>query len=88
MAEMKEVLRKEERVGHDSKRKYEATLFDYEKLQQDYQNLGEERDALKFANMDLEKEKQELGRRVAEMEAQKSTTSLQAEQYEAWIAEL
>ena len=36
MAEMKEVLRKEERVGHDSKRMYEATLFDYEKLQQDY----------------------------------------------------
>ena len=33
MAEMKEVLRKEERVGRESKRKYEATLSDYEKLQ-------------------------------------------------------
>ena len=35
MEEMKEVLRKEERVGRESKRKYEATLLDYEKLQQD-----------------------------------------------------
>ena len=47
MAEMKEVLRKEERVGRESKTKYEATLSDYEKLQQDYQILGEERDNLK-----------------------------------------
>ena len=29
MAEMKEVLRKEERVGRDSKRKYEATLSNF-----------------------------------------------------------
>ena len=32
MAEMKEVLRKEERVCIESKRKYEATLSDYEKI--------------------------------------------------------
>ena len=32
MAELKEVLKKEERVGRESKRKYEATLSDYEKL--------------------------------------------------------
>ena len=36
MAEMKETLRKEERVGQESKRKYDATLSDFEKLQQDY----------------------------------------------------
>ena len=88
MAEMKQVLRKEERVGRDSKRMYEATLSDYEKLQQDYQTMGEERDALKLANMDLEKEKQELGRKITEMEVQKSTASLQAEQYEVRIVEL
>ena len=57
MAKMEEVLRKEERVGRDSKRMYEATLSDYEKRQQDYQTMGEERDALKLANMDLENEK-------------------------------
>ena len=31
--EMKEVLRKEKRVGKESKRKYETTLSYYEKLQ-------------------------------------------------------
>ena len=40
MEEMKEVLRKEERVGRESKIKYEATLLDYEKIQQDYQIMG------------------------------------------------
>ena len=34
MAEMKEGLRKEEKVGRESKRKYEATLSDFERLQQ------------------------------------------------------
>ena len=34
MAEMKEVLRKEEKVGRESKRKYEATLSKFESLQQ------------------------------------------------------
>ena len=47
MAEMKEFLRKGERVCKESKRKYEDTLSDYETLQQDYQILGEERDTLK-----------------------------------------
>ena len=46
MAEMKEVLRKEERVGRESKRKHEATLSDNQKLQQDHQSLREERDEL------------------------------------------
>ena len=32
MAKMKEVLRKEERVCRESKRKYEATLSDYENI--------------------------------------------------------
>ena len=33
MAEMKEVLRKEEKVGRESKRKYEAPLSEFERLQ-------------------------------------------------------
>ena len=37
MIEMKEVLRKVERVCRESKRKYEATLSDYENIQQEYQ---------------------------------------------------
>ena len=39
MAEMNEVLRKEEKVGRESKRKYEATLSDFERLQQRHQIL-------------------------------------------------
>ena len=36
MAQMKDTLRKEERVGRESKRKYDATLSDLEKLHKDY----------------------------------------------------
>ena len=54
---MKEVLRKEEKVGRESKRKYEATLSNYEKLQQDYPILGEERDNLKESNIIIDREK-------------------------------
>ena len=46
MVEMKEVMRKEEKVCREAKRKYEATFSDYEKLHQEYQNLEEERDTL------------------------------------------
>ena len=87
MVEMKEVLRKEERVGRESKRKYEATLLDYEKLQQDYQILGEERDHLKQSNMILDREKRNLESKMAEMEVQKSTADQQTEQYKARIVE-
>ena len=34
MVEMKEVPRKEENVGRESKRKYEANLSEFERLQQ------------------------------------------------------
>ena len=47
MAEMKEVLRKEEKVGRESKRKYEATLSYFERLQQRHQVLEVERDSLR-----------------------------------------
>ena len=60
MEEIKEVLRKEERVGQESKRKYDATLLDFEKLQEDYQILEEERDDLKLSNMTLDGQKKNL----------------------------
>ena len=84
---MKEVLRKEERVGWESKRKYEATLSDYENLQQDYQILGEEGDTLKLSNMTIDREKQKLERKWVDMEAHKSTVDQQAEQYKSQITE-
>ena len=36
MEKMKQILRKEERVGRESKRKYDSTLSYFEKIQQDY----------------------------------------------------
>ena len=68
MDEMKEFLRKEERVCRESKRKYEATLLDYERLQHEYQTLEEERDTLKLSNMNLSKEKGELENIIVELE--------------------
>ena len=67
MAKMKKVLRKEERVGRESKRKYEATLSDFERLQQGHQILEEEWDSLKSANEDLSKEKGNLENKDAEI---------------------
>ena len=67
MAQMKDTLRKEERVGRESKRKYDATLSDLEKLQQDYQILEEEKDALKLSNTILDGEKKYLERNMEEM---------------------
>ena len=39
MVEMKEVLRKKEKLGRESKRKYEATLSEFERFQQRHQIL-------------------------------------------------
>ena len=73
MAKMKEVLRKEEKVRRDSKRKYEATLSDCERLQQGHQILEEERDSLKSSNEDSSKEKGNLENKAVELELQKTT---------------
>ena len=73
MAEMKEVLRKEEKVGRESKRKYEATLSEFERFQQRHQILEAERDSLKLSIEELNKEKGSLENKVAELELQKTT---------------
>ena len=88
MAEMKEVLRKEERVGRELNRKYEATLSNYEKLQQDHQSLREERDELKLSNMAFEKENQKLESKITEVEGHKSAVDQKAEEYIDRITEL
>ena len=88
MAEMKVVLKKEERSCRESKRKYEDTLSDYEKLQQDYQILGEEWDTLKQSNMNLIKEKGELENKIAGLETQNSTAEHKKWHYEAQVVEL
>ena len=47
-------------MGWESKRKYDATLSDFEKLQRDYQILEEERDVFKLSNTTLEGEQKNL----------------------------
>ena len=73
MAEMKEVLRKEEKVGRESKRKYEATVSKFERIRQGHQILEEERDSLKSSNEELSKEKGNLENKAVELELQKTT---------------
>ena len=68
MAEMKEVLRKEEKVGRESKRKYEAPLSEFEIFQQRHQILEAEQDNLKLSIEELSKEKASLENKVAELE--------------------
>ena len=67
MTQLKESLRKEERLGREIKRKSDTTLSDLEKLQQDYQILEAEKDALEFSNTILGGEKKDLERKMEEM---------------------
>ena len=80
-------MRKEERVGRESKRKYEATLSDFERLQQGHQILEEERDNLKSSNEELS-EKGNLENKVVELELQKTIAEQKAKQYETQVATL
>ena len=80
MEQMKETLRKEERVGRETKRKYDSTLSDLENLQQDYQILEVEKDALKLSHTILDGEKKDLESKMAEMGIQRSATDKQAEE--------
>ena len=68
MAKMKEVLRKEEKVGRESKIKYEATLSDFERIQKGQQILEEEWDNMESSNEELSKEKGNLKNKVAKLE--------------------
>ena len=85
---MKEVLRREGKVGRESKRKYEATLSYFERLQQRHQILEVERDSLKSSNEALSKEKGSLENKVAELELQKTTAEGKAKHYETQVAAL
>ena len=88
MAEMKEVLRKEERASPESKRKYDATLSDFERLQHGHQILEEERDNLNLSNDNLSKEKGDLENKVVELELQKATAEQKEKQYETQVVAL
>ena len=79
MSQMKETLRKEERVGQQAKWKYDATLPNLEKLKQYYHILEAEKDALKLSNIILDGEKKDLESKMVEMEIQRFASDKQAE---------
>ena len=85
---MKETLRKEERVGQETKRNYVATHLDLEKILLDYQVLEAEKDSLELSNTILDGETKELERKVEDMEIQRSTTDKKAEKSKVLIVEL
>ena len=88
IVEMKEVPRKEEKVGRESKIKYEATLSKFERISQRHQILEAERDNSKSSNEALHKEKGSLESKVAELELQKTTVEEKAKQYQTQVAAL
>ena len=88
MSQMKETLRKEERVGQEVKRKYDATPSDLEKIQHDYQILEEERDALKLSNTILDGEKKDLESKMVEIEIQRMVANKQVEESKGRIVEI
>ena len=87
MAQMKETLRKEQWEGRETKRKYDATLSNLERLQEAYQILEAERDALVLSNTIISGEKKDLEGKISGMEMQRATTNTQAEELRAWFAE-
>ena len=80
MAKIKESLRKEERVGRETKRKYDATLSDLERLQESYQILEAKRDSLLLSNTIISGEKNNLEGRILGLETQRATVDTQAEE--------
>ena len=85
---MKENPRKEQGEGREAKMKYDATLSDLERLQEAYQILEVERDALVLSNTIISGEKKDLEGNISGLETQKATTDTQEEELRARVAEL
>ena len=69
VAQMKETLRNEEEEGRETKRKYDVTLSNLEGLQEAYQILDVERDALLLSNTIFGGENTYLESMISRMEA-------------------
>ena len=69
MLKMKENLVKERGEEWESKRKHEATLSDFEKLQKAYQHLELEKDELVLLDTITGGEKKDLERKILESKA-------------------
>ena len=72
---MKDTLIKERGEGRELKRKHEATLSEFERLQKAYQYLELEKDALEASVTIMEGEKKDFKDNILELEAHKSAAN-------------
>ena len=70
------------------KRKHDATLSYLERLQEAYQGLEEEKEALVLFNTIINGEKKDLEGEISRLETQKAAADKQVEELKARIAEL
>ena len=70
------------------KRKDEATLSEFKILQEAYQVLESEKEALVLSNTITEGEKKDLENKISELDAQKVATDRQAEEINARVVEM
>ena len=71
MVRVKDTSMKEKGEGFEMKRKHEATLLEFERLQEAYQVLESEKEALVLSNTIIDGEKKDLEDKVSDLEAQK-----------------
>ena len=75
MIKIKNTLFKERGEGRDLKRKHEATLSEFERLQKAYQALELEKEALENSITIMEGEGKDFEDNITELEAQQFATS-------------
>ena len=74
MVRVKDNLMKERREGQEMKRKDEATLSKFKRLQEAYQILESENEALVLSNTIIYGENKDLENKILELVAQKAVT--------------
>ena len=85
---VKETLMKERGEVLEMKRKHEATLSEFERLQEAYQVLELEKEALILSNTIIDGEKKDLEGNILGLEAQRDATDKQAEELKAQVVDL
>ena len=87
MVQMEETLRKEQGEGREVKRKHEGIFSYLERLQEAYQVLEAEREALVLSNTMIDGEKKDLEGKISGLETQRAAADKQVEELKARVAE-
>ena len=70
------------------KRKHEATLSEFKRIQKAYQVLESEKEALVLSNTINDGENKDIENNISQLEAEKATNDKQAEELNARVVEL